>query len=127
VTRNYRKERGRETEYLVARRLAEDGWPYAEPTGSGTPGRDIKGTPGIAIEVKARADFSPAAFMRQATRNAGGDLAVVVIRPIGGGESNLDAWPAMISFADLRRLLHAAGYGTPPDEPSTVVPLRRAA
>jgi hypothetical protein len=126
MPRNYRRERGRATEYLVARRMAEDGWPYAEPTGSGTPGRDIKGTPGLAIEVKARADFSPAAFMRQAARNAGEDLALVVIRPVGGGEMNLDDWPAMLRFGDLRRLLREAGYGDP-EPPPTPVTLRRVA
>lgn len=112
--RNYRKERGRETEYLVAASLAADGWPYAEPTGSGTPGCDVKGTPGVAIEVKARRDFYPAAWMRQAKRNAGKDLPIVVMRPDGAGPASIDDWPCFIPFSQLRRLLRQAGYGSPP-------------
>jgi hypothetical protein len=113
VARNYRKERGRETEHLVARAFAADGWPHAEATGAGSPGRDIKGVPGVAVEVKARTGFEPMANLRQAVANAAGDLPVVVMRPTGGGPSNIDEWPAFLTFGQLRTLLRAAGYGEP--------------
>lgn len=113
MARNYRKERGRATEHLVAAAYVGDGWPHAEATGAGSPGRDIKGTPGIATEVKARREFAPMAALRQAVANAGGDVPVVVMRPTGGGPSNVDEWPAFTTFGQLRRLLRLAGYGEP--------------
>lgn len=117
MTRNYRKERGRATEHLVAKAFADDGWPHAEATGAGSPGRDIKGVVGVAVEVKARAKFEPMANLRQAVGNASGDIAVVVMRPVGGGPSNIDEWPAFLTFGQLRALLRLAGYGTPLSEP----------
>lgn len=113
MTRNYRKERGRQTEHLVARAFAEDGWPYAEATGAGSPGRDIKGVLGVAVEVKARAGFEPMANLRQAVANAGGDIPLVVMRPVGGGPSNIDDWPTFLTFGQARALLRLAGYGEP--------------
>lgn len=127
MARNYRKERGRETEHLVAAAFAADGWPFAEATGAGSPGRDIKGVIGVAPEVKARREFSPLPALRQAARNAAGDLPVVVMRPDGCGPSTIDDWPAFLTFGDLRRLLRQAGYGNPlPAEPApaTVPPFR---
>jgi len=112
VTSPHRKNRGREAERLVASAFAADGWPYAEPVGPGRPGRDVTGTPGIAVEVKARRDFEPMAALKQATKNAGRDLPVVIVRPYGGGPSNIDAWPCVLTFKELRNLLHIAGYAT---------------
>jgi hypothetical protein len=119
MARNYRKERGRETEHLVARAFAADGWPFAEATGAGSPGRDIKGVPGVAVEVKARAKFEPMANLRQAVTNAAGDIPAVVMRPTGGGPSNIDEWPAFVTFGQLRSLLRQAGYGNPLSAPGS--------
>lgn len=119
MSRNYRKERGRTTEHLVAQAFAGDGWPHAEATGAGSPGRDIKGVPGVATEVKARREFAPMAALRQAVANSGGDVAVVVMRPTGGGPSNVDEWPAFLTFGQLRLLLRAAGYGEPLTAPAS--------
>lgn len=110
-----RKQRGRETEHLVARAFAADGWPHAEATGAGSPGRDIKGVLGVAPEVKARTGFEPLAALRQAVRNARGDIPVVVMRPNGSGPATIDDWPAFLPFGVLRRLLREAGYGNPPE------------
>lgn len=122
MSRNYRKERGRATEHLVARAFAADGWPHAEATGAGSPGRDIKGVPGVAVEVKARAGFQPMANLRQALANAGGDIPLVVMRPVGGGPSNIDEWPAFLTFGQVRTLLRLAGYGDPLSAPETAEP-----
>lgn len=119
MARNYRKERGRATEHLVAQAFAASGWPYAEATGAGSPGRDIKGVLGVACEVKARREFAPMAALRQAVGNAGGDVAVVVMRPTGGGPSNIDEWPAFLTFGQLRSLLRQAGYGEPLNAPES--------
>lgn len=108
-----RKQRGRETEHLVARAFAADGWPHAEATGAGSPGRDIKGVLGVAPEVKARTGFEPLAALRQAVRNAGGDVPVVIMRPNGSGPTTIDDWPTFLPFGVLRRLLREAGYGNP--------------
>lgn len=117
MARNYRKERGRESEHLVARAFAADGWPHAEVVGAGAPGTDIKGLPGICVEVKARRGFDVQAAMRQAARNAGGDVQVTVVRPDGMGAASVDQWPMILPFGLGRLLLRQAGYGGPPLEP----------
>ncbi len=106
-----RKRRGRDTERALAAWLRDNGFPYAEPVGAGTPGRDITGLPGLAIEAKARRGFSPLAWVRQARRNAGPDLPIVVLRPDGMGEASIADWPAMLPLSVLVDLLDIAGYG----------------
>lgn len=113
MARNYRKERGRATEHLVAAAFAADGWPDAEATGAGSPGRDIKGVPGVACEVKARNGFEPLAALRQAVGYSAGDLPLVVMRPNGCGPATIDEWPAFLPFGVVRALLRRAGYGDP--------------
>ena len=104
-----RKHRGFRTQKVVAEHLAARGWPFAESTGSGRSGSDITGVPGLAIEVKARADFNPMAWVRQASLNNG--LPMVTFRPNGMGEQSIGTWPVIIRMNDLIDLLHAAGYG----------------
>ena len=104
-----RKHRGFRTRKVVAEHLAARGWPFAESTGAGRSGSDITGVPGLAIEVKARADFNPMAWVRQACLNDG--LPLVTFRPNGLGEASVDQWPCILRFGDLITLLHAAGYG----------------
>lgn len=41
---------------------------------------DLTGTPGIAIEAKRTEKFSPTEFMKQAVKNAGLDMPVVINR-----------------------------------------------
>lgn len=108
-----RKRRGADTQRVVAAAWRADGWPYAEAVGSGAAGRDLTGTPGVAVEVKARAGFSPLAWLRQATRNAGPDIPAVVLRPDGAGPATVDDWPVIMSHGQFRALLRAAGYPRP--------------
>jgi hypothetical protein len=110
MTANSRQRRGADTQNLVAQTLKAAGFPYAESAGAGRNGRDVLGTPGIAVEVKARRDFSPIAWTRQAAATAGGDLPLVVMRPDGLGPAHIDEWPAILRFSDLLRLLREAGY-----------------
>ncbi|MGH8880671.1 MAG: hypothetical protein ACRD0P_25510 [Stackebrandtia sp.] len=113
-----RKRRGAATQRLVADALKADGWPYAEPVGAGIGGRDITGTPGVAIECKARRGLQLGAWLRQAVAQAEtGEVPVLVVRLDGQGPAGIDEWPAVVPFATLRRLLRLAGYGDPPDEP----------
>lgn len=108
-----RRARGFETEELVVAALRADGWPQAETPTRGAGGRDILGTPGVCFEIKARTGFEPLAAMRQAARNADGDLPVVLLRLNGQGEKSIDSWPAILPFGELRKLLRAAGFGEP--------------
>lgn len=108
-----RKHRGYRTQAVVAAWLRERGWPFAESTGASRQGADVTGTPDIAVEVKARANFSPLAWVRQAVAGADGRLPFVVLRCNGQGEGNVGDWPCLIRLADLTELLHGAGYGDP--------------
>ncbi len=111
-----RKRRGADTQRIVARRLQRDIYPYAEPIGAGQNGADITGTPGVAIEVKARRGLSLGEWLRQAVRQAaGGDVPVLVVRLDGQGEATIDDWPAVLPLHVLLQLLADAGYGTSPD------------
>lgn len=107
---NSRVQRGRETEQLVADYLVEHGWAHAERNPASLPGRDVKGIAGVGIECKARRDFSPAAWMRQAQKNADEDLAVVVMRPDGVGPAKIREWPVILRLVDFVSLLKEAGY-----------------
>lgn len=106
-----RKHRGLRTQKVIAEYLALNGWPYAESTGAGRTGNDITGTPGLAIEIKARTGFNPMAWVKQAAANPG--LPLVMFRPNGMGETTTASWPCIIRLADLITLLRDAGYGTP--------------
>lgn len=108
-----RKRRGRDTELIAARFLAENGWPYAMPTGAGASGADITGTPGLGWEVKARTGFDPMANLRQAARNAGDNLPLVLLRPNGVGPAQIGDWPAFTTLGHMVVILRAAGYGDP--------------
>ena len=107
-----RKRRGAETQRVVALYMAAHGWPYASDAGAGRSGSDILGVPGLAIEVKARADFSPLAWMRQAA-SGGPGLPLVVHRPNGVGPACVADWPVTLRLEDVVTLLRAAGYGDP--------------
>jgi hypothetical protein len=105
----WRKERGRETERLLAAYWRERGWPYAEPVGAGRPGADITGMPGLAPEVKAVKSFSPQRWLRQARTHDG--TPFVVYRPDGLGPVTIGRWPVILELDEFTRLLRAAGYG----------------
>jgi hypothetical protein len=109
-----RKSRGAQTQRLIAAHLQTNGWPHATDAGAGRPGSDILGTPGLAIEVKARRDFSPLAWIRQAGQQPG--LPLVIHRPDGMGPATVGDWPVTLKLNDMLTLLRAAGYGDPPTE-----------
>jgi hypothetical protein len=99
------------------------GWPFAEAVFGAATGRDILGTPGLALEVKATADNPLPAALRQAVNHAGtsGDLPLVIWRPNGRGESDVGEWVMALRVEDGLRLLAAAGYGDGSiDEPQSI-------
>jgi hypothetical protein len=118
VTAASRKQRGSATQTAVAQWFAQHGWPYAESTGAGRQGSDITGIPGLACEVKARREFTPLAWIRQAA--AGKGLPFVVHRPDGMGPASIAEWPVTLRLADFTNLLQIAGFGD--GEPSQGAP-----
>jgi hypothetical protein len=86
--------KGARTQALVAEWYAQRLWPTANSQGGGAAGSDVRGVP-LDIEVKARKDFDPMAWIRQGRRRAaraqGHELPPhVVLRPIavnGVGEN----------------------------------------
>lgn len=110
----HRKHRGYASQKIVAKYLAEHGFPYAEPAGAGRPGTDVTGVVGIDIEVKARRGFPVSEAMRQlAQRYKDGSVSVAVLRMDGQGPTTVDQWPAIITLGALVELLREAGYGEP--------------
>ena len=82
-----RQRRGRRTNVVVAEWLAKHGHPAAEPTVGAETGPDVQNVPGHRIEVKARANFDPLKWLRQAARHHGPGTPCVIIRCNGQGES----------------------------------------
>ncbi len=107
------KRRGADTQRAVAAYFAANGWPYATDAGAGRSGNDVLGVPGLCVEVKARKDFSPMAWLRQAATGGTG-LPMCVHRPVGMGTADVGKWPVTLRLADLLALLRHAGYGDPP-------------
>jgi len=99
---NHRKHRGYKTQAVVANWLKQ-WYPYAESTGAGRQGEDITGIP-FSIEVKARSDFSPLAWIKQAETNKGDKLAFVVSRCNGQGE-DASQYLAFMRLGDLMNIL----------------------
>lgn len=110
TTNQVRKGRGMRTQLVVAQWFQKAGWTFASSTGAGRTGRDIENTPGVAVEVKARSDLQPLAWLRQAEAAAGGDLPLVVFRPNGLGEENVAQWGVLMRLKDVTSLLLDAGY-----------------
>ena len=94
-----RVSRGRRTQVLVAEFFKGAGiFPEAESIAASLPGRDILNTPNFAVEVKARRDFTPIEWAKQAAKNSGEDLPVVVMRPDGLGEENVASFLAFMTL-----------------------------
>lgn len=106
-----RRRRGRDTELAVAKWFQVNGWPYAEAVASAAQGADLTGTPDLSVEIKARRDFDPGAWLRQGQARAG--LSIVTFRLNGQGTSDVGQYPALLRLADLVPVLRAAGYGDP--------------
>lgn len=111
-----RKRRGAATARAVAQWFRDTGWPFAMHVGAGEQGRDIDNMPGLAPEVKARRDYQPTAWIRQARKNAGTALPFVVHRPDGYGPERIDEWLVTVTLNDFTMLLRQAGYGTPEEK-----------
>ena len=109
---NHRKHRGYRTQRVIAEYLKQ-WWAYADTAGAGRQGEDILNIPTASIEVKARADFQPLAWIKQAETNANGKLPMVIMRCNGQGE-DVGQYLAFMRVQDLVPLLHQAA---PTDKP----------
>ena len=105
-----RKYRGYKTEKLVAEYFSK-WWPFALPTGAGRSGSDVTGVPYFDIEVKARADFQPKAWIDQVGKRSteNGDIPLVVSRLNGQG-AEVGNYLAFMRLSDLVDLMRKAGY-----------------
>jgi len=102
-----RKHRGFRTERVVATYLSQ--WWRSASIGRGS-GKDIHNVP-FDIEVKARSDFQPLAWLKQVEKRAQGkELSAVVCRMNTQGE-DAEKYLAFMRFQDLVQLLLQAGYG----------------
>jgi hypothetical protein len=96
-----RKDRGFRTERVVAAYLSQ--WWRNASIGRGA-GKDIHNVP-FDIEVKARSDFQPLAWLKQVEKRAQGkELSAVVCRMNGQGE-DASQYLAFMRFQDLIQLL----------------------
>lgn len=100
---NHRKHRGYRTQKVLADYLKQ--WfPYADTAGAGRQGEDILNVPTISIEVKARSDFQPLAWIKQAQTNAAGKLPMVIMRCNGQGE-DVGEYLAFVKVKDIMPIL----------------------
>jgi hypothetical protein len=103
----HRKHRGYRTERVVAEYLSQ--WWHGATVGRGA-GKDCINVP-FDLEVKARSDFQPLAWLRQSQKRTEktGELSLVCVRMNGQGE-NVEDMLAFMSMGDLTKLLLKAGY-----------------
>lgn len=106
-----RKQRGYDSQRIVANYFRDHGWPFAEPVGAGRSGSDVTGIVGVDVEVKARRNLDLTGTLRQqSVRAAEGVLPLAVIRPDGYGPSKIGEWPCVVPLAVMVELLREAGY-----------------
>ena len=114
MTSNSRKQRGYDSQRIVATFLQPRGFPHALSAGAGRSGTDVTGLIGIDLEVKARRDLDLPNMMRQMkARHRPGVLSIGVIRLNGQGEASIEEWPTVMRFGDSVSLWRQAGYGDP--------------
>ena len=92
------------------------GWyPSAEtPRSSSSPGRDVLGTPGLAVEVKTGAQWRHKWIEQAAGYAALGEVAVIIYLPPGCGERSVGNALAVLPLRCLMPLLVASGHAPDP-------------
>jgi hypothetical protein len=92
-----RQRRGRESELIAERWFRDNGWSYATATPGSAGGVDLIHTDPFAVEVKATANLSIPAFIRQAARNTQpGQTPVLLLRLNGQGPESVENWPIVL-------------------------------
>src|SRR5215472_19205844 len=100
------RDKGNRAAGWVARYMAASGFPYAEALPNGRAGADIKGTPGVAVEVKTGKIWREA-WLTQAAKYDGRVKFVVWLLP-GIGERNVASAPVIMPEPTLIRLIREA-------------------
>jgi len=108
LSRSPRHDRGRETEYIVAGWYRDKLWPDARVAGRSEAGADVLNVP-VDVEVKARADFNPKAWVQQSRRRAPGGH--VVLRMNGQGPEHVGEFLVVRRLDDDTELLRRAEAG----------------
>lgn len=88
-------------------------WPHAESAGSGRPGTDVLGTPGVVWECKTAARFRPSEWVKQAAGHSfsdAGEVPVTVYFPPGTGALSADNALAILPMHVLMQLLVEGKY-----------------
>lgn len=106
-----RKVRGRQTEKWLEDYYRERGWPDVQAVATSIGGRDLRYMFGLAPEVKARAGFDPLSALRQARKNARGDVPYTIMRMNGQGKETIGEFIVCMFLDDHTNLLLEAGYG----------------
>lgn len=110
MPRPYRNQRGRETE-LIAHRRWKKVFPKCQVVNSSAPGPDLIKTDPFIVEIKARSQFNPSTWFRQAKKNAekakgaGKKIPLVVMRPNGTGPESVDDWLVFLRQGDFLELV----------------------
>lgn len=106
-----RKQRGYDSQRIVAQYFREHGWPFAEPVGAGRPGSDLTGIVGVDVEVKARRNIDLTGTLKQQGERAkDGVVPIAVIRPDGYGPASIDSWPCVMPLSVAVELLKRGGF-----------------
>jgi hypothetical protein len=103
MSNDSRKARGMRAQVHAAAFLRPI-FPWVNTVSGAASGRDLRNTPGLAVEVKARRDFEPLAWLRQSLRNSGDDMPIVIWQPDGMGEKTVRNWPYMGYLGDFREM-----------------------
>jgi predicted alpha/beta hydrolase len=100
------RNKGKRAELAVAAWLRANGWQAAttRATSGAQLGDDLVTDTGLSWEVKDHARLELAAWLDQATANAGGRPAVVIHKRRGVGSPG--GWYCTMTGADLLRLLN---------------------
>jgi hypothetical protein len=86
-------------------------WPHAESAGSGRPGSDVLGTPGVVWECKTPQQWRVWEWTRQAQRHVkNGEVPVCVYWPHSVGERRPELALAILPLPELVKLLRAADF-----------------
>ena len=103
MSNDSRKARGMRAQVFSADFLRPI-FPWVNTVSGAASGRDLRNTPGLAVEVKARRDFDPLAWLKQSKKNSDDDeMPIVIWQPDGYGPTTTKHWPYMGYLGDFRR------------------------
>lgn len=109
------RDRGNRAPHWVAAYLSA-WWPSVEPTPNSRKGRDLLGTPGVAIEIKTGAEWRATWLKQAAGYPLVGEIGLLIYLPPGCGERQVHNAQVVLPLRLVMPLLVAAGYAPEPRE-----------